>query len=181
MTYRLERSDAKSVMQSECHTAKQLAHRKAWLDPAPRWVWRHGAFHAGWRCLRTIGKASTQRHAWSSSINLNKVTEMRNILLVSLIFLLQACMGVSMWSISNHDLKGQDLAEAIAKIKSQGLNCGPEYQEKDVLGGGPYGSVVCGAKGAAPICPTSYSAHIVFDLQSRKVLSITKDERENCF
>ena len=101
-------------------------------------------------------------------------------LMVALSGLLQGCIGVAMWTISSRDLKGQGIEEVIQKIRSRGLSCGEEYQPKD-LGGHSYGLVICGATGVAPICPTSYSARVVFDLQTRKVLSVTKDERENCF
>ena len=105
----------------------------------------------------------------------------KNILAVALIVMLQGCTGMALWTISPRDLKGQDVDEVVAKIKSRGLSCGAEYQERDVFGRGPYGSINCGAKGSALICPTSYGVYIGFDLQTRKVLSVTKDERENCF
>lgn len=105
---------------------------------------------------------------------------MRNFFGLALIFLLQGCTGVSMLTISSRDLKGRDVNEAVATIMSRGLSCGKEYQPKD-LGGEPYGLVVCGGKGASPMCPSSYSVRVVFDLKTRKVLSLTKDERENCF
>ncbi len=96
------------------------------------------------------------------------------------IVLLQGCTGMALWTINSRDLKGHDVDEVVAKVKSRGLSCGEEYQPKD-LGGNPYGLVICGASGVVPICRTSYSSRIIFDLQSRKVLSVTNGERDNCF
>lgn len=98
-----------------------------------------------------------------------------------LIFFLQGCAGVSMLTISSRELKGREVDEVVATIMSRGLNCGKEYQKRDVFGGGPYGAINCGAKGSSPLCPTSYGVYLLFDLKTRKVLSLTKDERENCF
>jgi hypothetical protein len=106
---------------------------------------------------------------------------MRNFFGLALIFLLQGCTGVSMLTISSRDLKGRDVDEVVATIMSRGLSCGREYQERDIFGGGPYGAINCGAKGSSPICPASFRAYLLFDLNTRKVLSLTKDERENCF
>jgi hypothetical protein len=101
-------------------------------------------------------------------------------LIVALTALLQGCTGFALLGINSRDLKGQNIDEVVRKVGNSGLSCGEEYQPKD-LGGNSYGLVICGATGMAPICPTSYSARIVFDLQTRKVLSVMKDERDNCF
>jgi hypothetical protein len=105
---------------------------------------------------------------------------MKNFFVLVLMVLVQGCTGLSMLTISSRDLKGRDVDEVVEMVRSRGLSCGNEYQPKD-LGGEPYGLVVCGAKGVSPMCPTSYSVRIVFSLKTRKVLSLTKDERENCF
>jgi hypothetical protein len=102
------------------------------------------------------------------------------VLMMALTVVLQGCTGFALLGINSRDLKGQNIDEVVRKVGNRGLSCGEEYQPKD-LGGNSYGLVICGATGMAPICPTSYSARIVFDLQTRKVLSVMKDERDNCF
>lgn len=95
---------------------------------------------------------------------------------------LHGCTGFALFDINTRDVKGQDVDLVVAKIKSRGFSCGLEYQGKTTLGKvSPYGSIDCGAKGGALICPSSYLASISFDMQTRKVLSVFKDERENCF
>lgn len=104
------------------------------------------------------------------------------IFMVALTVLLQGCTGFALLDINTRNVKGQDVDVVVSKIKSRGFSCGNEYQGRTHLGKiSPYGSIDCGAKGGALICPSSYSASILFDLQTRKVLSIFKDERENCF
>lgn len=104
------------------------------------------------------------------------------LLMMAVMMLLQGCTGMALWTINSSDVKGQDVDEVVQKVRSRGLICGAEYQGRTTLGKvSPYGSIDCGTKGSAPICPASYSVFIVFDLQTRKVLSLTKDERENCF
>ncbi len=105
---------------------------------------------------------------------------MKRLALVVLLILLQGCTGVALWTINSRDLKGQNIDEAIRKIRNRGLICGEEYQPKD-LGGNPYGLIICSATGMTPICRTSYSARIIFDLQTRAVLSVATGERDNCF
>ena len=101
-------------------------------------------------------------------------------LIVTLTVLLQGCTGFALLGINSRDLKGQNIDEVVRKVGNRGLSCGEEYQPRD-LRGGSYGLVICGATGMTAICPTSYSARIVFDLQTREVLSVLKDERDNCF
>ena len=102
-------------------------------------------------------------------------------LIVTLTVLLQGCTAFALWDVGTHQVKGQDVDVVVAKIKSRGFSGGPEYEEKAVNSNKFSGSVGCGTKGSSPICPTSYSVFLVFDLQTRKVLSVTKDERDNCF
>jgi len=101
-------------------------------------------------------------------------------LIVFLTALLQGCT-FALFDINTRNVKGQDIDLVVSKIKSRGFSCGVEYKEKAVNSNKFSGSVDCGTKGPSPICPTSYSVFIVFDLETRKVLSLTKDERENCF
>jgi hypothetical protein len=104
------------------------------------------------------------------------------ILMMLLSLFLQGCTAFDLFDINTRDVKGQDVDLVVAKIKSRGFSCGPEYQGKTSLGKvSPYGSIVCGSKGGALICRSSYLAAITFDMQTRKVLSVFKDERENCF
>jgi hypothetical protein len=103
-------------------------------------------------------------------------------LMVALTVLLQGCTAFALWDVGTHQVKGQDVDVVVAKIKSRGFSCGSEYQGKTILGKiSPFGSIDCSAKGGALICPGSYSAFITFDMQTRKVLSVFKDERDNCF
>ncbi len=108
---------------------------------------------------------------------------MKKIALIgALMVFLQGCTGFALFDINTRDVKGQDVDVLVSKIRSRGFTCGPEYQGKTTLGNmSPYGSIDCGAKGGALICPSSYSVFITFDTQTRKVLSVFKDERENCF
>jgi hypothetical protein len=105
---------------------------------------------------------------------------MRSIIIFILVFLIQGCTGVALWSVNENDVKGQDLNEVIPKLKNRGLSCGEEYEIKD-LGGKSFGLLICGAKSLSLICPTSYSARVIFDRSTRKVLSLSMDERDLCF
>jgi hypothetical protein len=102
-------------------------------------------------------------------------------LIVTLTALLQGCTGFTLFDINTRDVKGQNVDVVVSKIKSRGFSCGKEYKEKAVNSNNFSGSVDCGTKGSSPICPTSHSVFLVFDLETRKVLSVTKDERDNCF
>lgn len=102
-------------------------------------------------------------------------------LMVALTVLLQGFAAFVLWDVGTHQVKGQDVDVVVAKIKSCGFSCGKEYEEKAVNSNNFSGSVDCGTKGSSPICPTSHSVFLVFDLETRKVLSVMKDERDNCF
>lgn len=104
----------------------------------------------------------------------------KKIFLIFFLMIFQGCMSISMLAIDDKNAIGKSLEKVTASITKKGLICGEEYTIKD-LGGKPYGLVICGATGGAPICPTSYSVRIIFDLDTRVVYSLSKSERESCF
>jgi hypothetical protein len=103
------------------------------------------------------------------------------ILALTLAAFLQGCTGMSVASISERDAKGKDVDQIVSELKAKGLSCGVEHQIKAVDTGHSFGEVMCGTKEVALVCPESYQIPIVFELSTRKVLSLNKSSRTNCF
>ena len=102
-------------------------------------------------------------------------------LAIALLTTLQGCTGMNVALINEKEAVGKDVDQVVAELKARGLVCGSEYREKVINTGELIGRVMCGTKEKMFFCPESYEASIVFDLSTKKVLSLNKFSRTNCF
>jgi hypothetical protein len=108
---------------------------------------------------------------------------MRHFFAASLItiFLLPGCSGFAALSVTKSDVVGRDVDSVINELSKKGIACGSKFTEKAVNSNRVSGSVNCGVKGTALMCPSSYGIYLSYDLLTNKVASLFKDERSNCF
>ncbi len=105
------------------------------------------------------------------------------ILLTSLITSLQlfGCSGLTALTVSKSDVVGRDVDSVIFELSKKGIACGGKFSEKAVNSNRVSGSVNCGIRETALMCPSSYGIYLSYDLLTNKVTSLFKDERSNCF
>lgn len=109
---------------------------------------------------------------------------MRYLILVAssiTISLLQGCSGFAALSVTKSDVVGRDVDLVISELSKKGIACGRKFSEKAVNSNRVFGSVNCGVKETAFVCPSSYGIYLSYDLLTNKVTSLFKDERSNCF
>lgn len=106
---------------------------------------------------------------------------MKKLILMTLIFMLQGCSAFTALSVYKRDVLGRDIDAVILEFSKKGISCGEKFSEKAVNSNRVSGSVNCGVKERALICPTSYGFYLSYDLSTNKVTSLFKDERDNCF
>ena len=100
---------------------------------------------------------------------------------ILLSIILQGCTGMNVASISERSAKGKDVNQVVAELENRGMICGKEFLEKAVDSATVFGTVVCSTKEIALFCPESYSIYISFYPETRKVVSLNKFSRTNCF
>lgn len=105
----------------------------------------------------------------------------RQILVVFLSLLIEGCTDITVATISPKDAKGRGVDQVVSELRAKGISCGEEHQIKAVDTGNNFGEISCFIKERALSCPESYQIPIVFDLSTRKVISLNKFSRTNCF
>ena len=100
---------------------------------------------------------------------------------ILLLMILQGCTGMNVASVSARDAKGKDVDQVVAELKNRGMICGNEFLEKAVDSATVFGTVVCSTKEIALFCPESHSIYVSFSPGTRKVVSLNKFSRTNCF
>lgn len=104
------------------------------------------------------------------------------VLMMALTTMLQGCVDMRVAMISERDAKGRDVDIVMSELKSKGLRCGEEFRERLTTGApSRYLTISCAAKEIALMCPESYTIYVDFDPATRKVVSLNKFSRTNCF
>lgn len=108
---------------------------------------------------------------------------MRNlVLMVAMTLLLQGCLNMRVAMIGERDAIGRDVDIVMPELKSKGLKCGEGFRERLTTGApSRYLTISCAAKEIALMCPESYTIYVDFDPATRKVVSLNKFSRINCF
>jgi hypothetical protein len=102
-------------------------------------------------------------------------------LAIALLTILQGCTGMNVALINEKEAVGKDVDQVVAELKARGLVCGGEYREKAIDTGNIFGAQDCAARDKSLVCPESYKVALIFNLNTRKVLSLNKFSRTNCF
>jgi hypothetical protein len=104
-------------------------------------------------------------------------------LAIALLTILQGCTGMNVALINEKEAVGKDVDQVVAELKARGLVCSQEYRDK-VANTGKLSknfTLLCTAKDGVPICPESYKVYVDFSPDTRKVVSLDKFSRTNCF
>lgn len=96
------------------------------------------------------------------------------------LMLLTSCASMVTSGFDKSNTVGRNVDEVIAEIEKSGAKCGNKAVVKG-FSGGIVGAVNCGSKEKSLICPKSYGIHLGYELDTNKVYSILKNERDNCF
>jgi len=105
-----------------------------------------------------------------------------NLLALAVSFaIMQGCAHLTAATTSAHALKGRDVDEVTANLKSRGYSCGARGEEKVVNSKKIVGRVNCGIREKGFFCPMSYGISISFDLVTNRVTSVLQDSQANCF
>jgi hypothetical protein len=106
----------------------------------------------------------------------------RTTLMTALMILLQGCVDMRVAMVTERDAKGREIEQLIAELKSKGLACSDEFRERLTTGApSRYLTIACAIKETALMCPESYTIYVDFDPVTRKVCSLNKFARTNCF
>ena len=105
---------------------------------------------------------------------------MRRITVLITIFL-ASCSGLTALSVTKNEVIGSDVDSVISELGKKGIFCGEKFSEKAINSNRISGSVNCGIREKALMCPSSYGIYLSYDLSTNRVTSLSKDERSNCF